>query len=265
MIGCITSLLHGCVLEKTDVFPKCSRLELIYLRNPSSSTGNPRNPNITVHISILEVWYGWEVQPKCTLESGLKQSAFQQTDTPIKHALSEACCVVSLLWIEHSRVACRLSLLPFRISAHPSRHTWLLLPRSTHCCSRLFKAAEAWLTEEISLCYASSRESVRKSRALPQLYCYSQPLLYTFTWRSSSVTSVFGEAEPQRLVCLSAAFQCSRAGPSRQSSTCKDRKCFLVCSCYASLHSSMTFLLHLKRCNNKFILESLELHIWVMY
>lgn len=64
-----------------------------------------------------------QVQPKCALESGLKQSAFQQTDTPIKRALLEACCVVSLLWTERRRVAHRLSLLPFCISAHPFWHT----------------------------------------------------------------------------------------------------------------------------------------------
>lgn len=38
-----------------------------------------------------------QVQAECALESGLKQSAFQQTDTPIKRALSEARCAVSLL------------------------------------------------------------------------------------------------------------------------------------------------------------------------
>lgn len=35
-----------------------------------------------------------QVQAECAVESGPKQSAFQQTDTPIKRALSEACCVV---------------------------------------------------------------------------------------------------------------------------------------------------------------------------
>lgn len=161
-------------------------------------------------------------QPECALESGLKRSAFQQTDTPIKRALSEACCAVSPLWTEHRRAACRLSLLPFRISARPFRHAktaspFLLRATCTHCPSSLFKAAEA--------------ASAGESRVQSVLHWYSQPPMDTFTWQPPCIIPLCGEAEPQRLVCLSAAFPHSGAGPGRrrgQPSACKDRKWILV-------------------------------------
>lgn len=55
--------MHRCVLEctmMTNVFPKSSGLELIYLRTPSSCTSDPSNPGIRSHVSMLEGWYWWE-------------------------------------------------------------------------------------------------------------------------------------------------------------------------------------------------------------
>lgn len=50
-------------------------------------------------------------QPGRAVESVLRQSAFLQTDTPRKHAPSEACCSRCT----HTRGPCSVSLLPFRI------------------------------------------------------------------------------------------------------------------------------------------------------
>lgn len=53
-------------------------------------------------------------QPGRAVESVLRQSAFLQTDTPRKHAQSEACCSQ----YTHKRGPCAMSLLPFHIGLH---------------------------------------------------------------------------------------------------------------------------------------------------
>lgn len=149
---------------------------------------------------MLGVWYWWEpklpqVQPECAVESGPKQSAFQQTDTPIK-----TCSVRGLLRClpalnrAQERGACRLSLLPFRISARPFRHAKTTSPFPsqwhTHTQSppHLVKAAEAtfclgrgvgWVF--LILCAARlAQVEARESRAQPPLRWSSQPLMNTF-------------------------------------------------------------------------------------
>lgn len=70
-----------------------------------------------------------------------------------------------------------------------------------------------------------------ESRVQSLLHCHQ----WSFTWLALSIIFLCGEAEPQRLVFLSAAFEYSRAGPRRgsgQLSTCKDRKWILVGFCW---------------------------------
>lgn len=80
-------------------------------------------------------------QLQSPLESGLKRSAFLQTDAPIKHVLSEAYIAISLLGMDSGGVAHRMSLLPFRISAQPFRHAKTAAPfpslahKHRHSCS----------------------------------------------------------------------------------------------------------------------------------
>ncbi len=171
-----------------------------------------------------------QVQPECDFECGLGQSAFQQADTHVKRALSEACCAVSLPWTQQRRVACRLSSLPFRITAHPFRlakttSLFLLCGTHTGSPSSLFKAVEGTLAGDFSACRARSGDCERVKGTA------TAALILSATNECFYLEAYFPWGMPQSLVCLSAAFQCSRAGPSRESgqpSTCTDRKWILV-------------------------------------
>lgn len=69
-------------------------------------------------------------QPGRAVESVLRQSAFLQTDTPRKHAPSEACCSRCT----HMRGPRSVSLLPFRIGLHAFTSAKTASP--THFLSR---------------------------------------------------------------------------------------------------------------------------------
>lgn len=190
---------------------------------------------------MLEGWCWWEVNcHKYSLNvlwfgSWPNQGGFLQTDTAIKHALSEVCCAVPLLWTKHRRVAYRLSWLSFPISTHATTapafsfsvaHIALLF------CSKQLGIHWWW---NLSRCYTSlcvGRGVIHCCIATNE-YLYLTAL-NTFT----ALKFLCADAGSQRLVFLQAAFDSDRAGPRKGSgrpSTYRDRKWSLVGACWWQL------------------------------
>lgn len=174
-----------------------------------------------------------QIQSKSALVSGLKQSAFQQTDTPIKRALSEACCAISpaLSQAQESSLPSVFAAIPHQRSPLQTRQTTSPFPSPLHTLTHTHTAFLVCLKQPrphllgIFPCARLAQVKARQSTVLPL-----PPLVFSVTDEYLYLTVLFdniplwcGEAEPQRLVCLTATFQYSRVW-AQQPSTCKDRK-----------------------------------------
>lgn len=151
------------------------------------------------------------VQPECTWI--WLEAQHIRTDTPIKRALSEACCAVFLLWTYSSGESHVIRVCCHSASALTPSDMPKQLPRFRN-----------------SLCVSSQPQWQLLEKCMLSCFCSAcwsfQPQMKTSTWLGFNFWVLGWTTE----ACLSVGcipFEQGRA-QQREQSTCKDRKCILA-------------------------------------
>lgn len=145
-----------------------------------------------------------QVQPECAVESVLWQRAFLQTDTPRKHAPSEACCASPPA---PNQTQERSLLCVFAAITH--QHSCLQTCQNSHAPLD-FRFHTHTHTHRMAFWIAKKSSGDINLRFLP---CAKlAPPMNVFTWEA-----LWGEAERIVFFFLRSVLECSRAQPNRGS------------------------------------------------
>ena len=207
--------------------PNCSRLELIYLRDPPFV--HKHSTNVTRQVSPFERLVSMmrtklpQVHPECAggmwpVAECIPADRHSHKTCSVRGPL---CCLPTLNHAQESSLASVFAVFPHQRSPLQTRQKTTSpfpSPKHTHTAILICSTQTRLRLPGIFPCARLAQVKAGDLRVLRSFWIGILSLTWTaFTWQSSSVIYLCGEVEPQRLVGLSASFFNSRAGPRASS------------------------------------------------